>query len=173
MGLLSFLFGGNNEPEYSDPYVKYLHTAKTTVPIDKYEAKNFIRNLYSIARKDFEEYVNIRNVSDYYKKRILDIISNAHLSELTYAHYLSDNHQAVFNEVAKNYDDLLNHKHSYTCYISAFEYTGERQWGTFSECTIFCESKPLLKVVRGYDVDSFYRNDEQNYTLSPLKGLTE
>lgn len=100
-------------------------------------------------------------------------ISNAHLSELTYAHYLSDNHQAVFNEVAKDYNDLLNHKLSYSCHVSAFEYTRERQWGTFSECTIFFESKPLLKVVRGYDADSFYRNEEQNYTLSPLKGLTE
>lgn len=171
MGLLSFLFGGNNEPEYPDPYGKYLHTAKTTVPIDKYEAKNFIRNLYSIARKDFEEYVNIRNVSDYYKKRILDIISNAHLSELIYDDYSSDD-CAVFRGVAKNYDDLIFGRF-YSCDVEAFEYTRERQWGTFSECTIFFESKPLLKVVRGYDADSFYRNEEQNYTLSPLEGLTE
>lgn len=171
MGLLSFLFGGNNELEYSCPYEKYLNAAKISGAIDKYEARNFIRNLYSIARKDFEEFVNIRNVSNYYKQSILDIISNAHLSELIYDDYSSDD-CAVFRGVAKNYDDLI-YGRFYSCTVEAFEYTKERQMGSFTECTIYYSGKRLLTVVRGYDVDSFYRNHDKDYILSPLNGLTE
>lgn len=171
MGLFSFLFRGNNELEYSGPYEKYLNAAQISVPIDKYEARNFIRNLYSMARKDFEEFVNIRNVSNYYKQSILDIISNAHLSELIYDDYSSDD-CAVFRGVAKNYDDLIFGRF-YSCDVEAFEYTKERQMGIFFKCTIFYSHKRLLTVVRGYDVDSFYCNHDQDYILSPLAGLTE
>ena len=170
MGLFSFLFGGNNEPEYSDPWKKFNHATRTKLTISEGDARNFIRNLYSTARNDFAEFVNIRNVSDYYKKRILDIISDARLSELVYVPHLSNNYEAVF----KFKDEIDSYYSSYSCRVSAFEYTGEH-FGHFFECNIFkgIILPPLLIVVWGYDTERFYRNCEQNYTLSPLKGLTE
>ncbi len=160
MGLFSFLFGNCGHSDISDPYRKYTRSSRISEPVSESDGRNVVRNLYSIARSDFSEYVNIRNIQDYYKRTVLDIISGVCNSGLEYNEEASSMYMACFISPGYRYE------------VSAFEYAGEN-WGRFYVSKLYSRGELVLTAVRGHDTDSFYRNTRQGYTLSPLRGLTE